>query len=88
MIVITMHPLLSHLLIVLVQKLPISLQYMIAEVTSSDILFRLTVRTLAAQLQMRSDGADVAGIARYLTASPSKCLNLWADIFHQDRGQL
>jgi hypothetical protein len=26
----------------------------------------LTVRTLAARLQIRSDGADVAGTARYL----------------------
>jgi hypothetical protein len=37
---------------------------------------------------MRSDGADVAGIARYFTARLLKFLNLWADDFHQDRGQL
>ncbi len=83
-----MHPLLCNPHIVLVQKLHFSLQFIISEVTSSDILFCLTVRTLAAWLQMRSDGADVAGIARYLTASLSKFLNLWADDFHQERGQL
>jgi hypothetical protein len=47
-------------------------QYIIAEVTFSYIFFLLTVRPLEAWLQICSDGADVAGIARYLTASLSK----------------
>ncbi len=73
-----------------------SLQYIIAAVTSSFVLFLLTVRTLAAWLQIRSYGADVAGIARYLMTSfpihvsASWCfpprqrtvVDLWFNIFH------
>ena len=40
------------------------------------------MRTLAARLQIRSDGADVAGTARYLMASFPRYLYRSADVFH------
>ena len=54
-------------------------------VISSFILFSLTVRTLSARLQIRSNGADVAGTPRYLTASFPKFMNWWADDFYQNK---
>ena len=37
------------------------------------------MRTVVAWLHICSDGADVAGTAKYLTASLSRFLSLWAD---------
>jgi hypothetical protein len=43
------------------------------------------VRTLAAWLEMHSDGADEAGIARYSIASLSKFWNMWAATYGASR---
>ncbi len=58
MMVTLMHHLLSNLCVILVENGLFSLQYIMAAVTSLFILFCLTVRTLAARLQIRSyDGS-------------------------------